>query len=1102
MSDSFLFKYLYLDDLTIDDGVTFINDKQIKNNPKLFKLNEKIFSVLYNSENILNYDNSVGDLEIKIYNIIDKTNLIFTYQENSLAYTKVDKIVIDNIKNISNFNYLKMNDDDIIIFYSNVNAFYLNNIVLNDGEYVTDYPSGLLNCFKVINFKKTEEDYIFDISNKKMVYYQNIGQTAFPPKIYPFKINSNIFGVNYIQYNLNNIDTGNRLYTYNIDGVLQKEYFQNDEYTQQTPENIKYIYGLNGRQAIEFSSDKINIHNFNNDYSQLILKEDIDYKKYFPSNNYSTIFADKLANGIEIKTIKDINGKVLNKKILTYFTKTDNIYKLNITAINDINVSFDDIKTFNINFGSIDLVEKNNFITYQNDIIHYGEKIFLIYIFLAYDNDLTESKLIISLVNISDKLNDDSSEFQIINNIADIKNIKREIDDNDNKFFFNKIDFNKIEIYSLRNANINSIEKNMISKHTMSVINEFGTCEFLEIRLNENNLFNLSDQSVDLIFTESELNIKNIYKINYNSKIKYVAESYALLNNNDTYNYFYVQENYQLLYLFNLSINNYNINYINYNENTNELLFFGNINGSIINYVFNFNTNLIENKTIDTINNNKYGFLKIEDTDASCFLYYKIINSVLYLKIYLKKQNEDLLLAYENNYIYSNNLTDIIFNSYNNIYETFIYLNSTFVRTIWKIFPMNSVSKNEILLENEIVANKISISQNYKNMFSHSSVNGVIEYNTSINKNLITFFDDNLISFINNNTLINSIFYINNNSNLCVFKIINKIADTDYYEIEYLVGANTKTNLYNKRFDYILYIADNYSFYKKSYQSLALKLEMFNYKGIRKNQYELYRKNNYYYTPNSVFEYNTLPKSDVFLIKGDYKDFQVIYHLDDEYQKTKIYAKKYLIISNDLYSFENKYEILTQNYTDNDSISFICEKLSNSNIFISYKKKNDYIYNFILNKNYGLEEIDSDFTKIELYKFLTINDKVLINNTLTNVNVLEDIENYAIEPYAVKRIFNDYLLFLLKITKDNITKIAHVLYKEDGVTISYNNTNYSKSYTLLTNEDIFGYSVPSVNAYGYTSLFLHKKDFSKDILQFGIDGEGGICKLRGINNLF
>ena len=1104
MSDSFLFKYLHLDDLTFDDGVTFINDKQIKNNPKLFKLNDEIFSILFNSENTFNYDNSVGDLEFKMYKIKDKTNLIFSYKENSLNYSKVDKIVVDNIKNISDYNYLKMNDDNIIVFYSNVNSFYLNNITLNNNEYTTDYPSGLLNSFKVINFKKTEEDYIFNVSNKRLVYYQNIGQTAFPPKIYPFKISANIFGVNYIQYNLNNIETGNRLYTYNVDGVLQKEKFINDQYTQENPENIKYIYNFNGRQAIEFSTDKIVIHNFNNDYSSLIIKEDIDYKKYFPTYQYATIFQNKIGNAIEIKTVKDINGKPLNKKVLTFFTKQNNTYKLNITSVNDLMIDFSDITTFEISFGNLTLVEENGLIEYQNDIIYYGDKIFLIYIFLAYDTDLTESKLLISLVNIGDNLLDSEINFSLINNVFNIKNIKREENqnaDSKNKFFFNKIASDKIEIYSLRGVTLNSIDKNMISKHTMRIKDQSGACEFLESRLDEGGVFNLNNQNIDLIFNENEINIKNIYRINYNSKIKYIAESYNLVNNIDTYNYFLTQENFQILYLFNLSINRYNVKHVNYNQKSNELLFFGHIENNLINYVFNFNTNLIEEKNIDALVNTNYNFLKIQDTDSSCFLYYKIINSFLHLKIYVKKEGQEILLAYEKTYNYVSNFSDIIFNNYDNNYDTFLYLGNTFIRSIWKLFPMNSISKNENILENEIIANKIMVSQTYKEMFSCLSLSGILDYSASINKNLFTIFDENLIKNLNNKTMINCIFYVNNNSNLCVFKILSKLPQTDYYEIEYLVGGNNKANLLNKKIDYMLYVNEDYTFYKKSYQSLALKLEMFNYKGIKKNEYEIYRKNNYYYFPNTVFEYNTLYKSNVFLIKGDYKDFQVIYHLDDEYEETKIYAKKYLIISNSLYSFEEKTQLLIDKYEYDDKIDFICEKLANSNIFFSFKKNNNYVYNFILNKNYGLEEMDPDFTRRELYKFITINDKILVNSVLTTVNVLQN-ESYMIEPYMAKRIFNDYLLFLLKITKDGVSKIAHILYKENGVAIDYYNSNYNKLYTLLDGDDVIGYSKPNINSYGYTSIFIYRKDFSRDILQFGIDGEGGVCKLRGINNLF
>ena len=55
---------------------------------------------------------------------------------------------------------------------------------------------------------------------------------------------------------------------------------------------------------------------------------------------------------------------------------------------------------------------------------------------------------------------------------------------------------------------------------------------------------------------------------------------------------------------------------------------------------------------------------------------------------------------------------------------------------------------------------------------------------------------------------------------------------------------------------------------------------------------------------------------------------------------------------------------------------------------------------------------------------------------------------------------------------------------------------------MISGDDIFGYSKASINTYGYTNLFLYKTDFSKDILQFGIDGEGGVCKLKGILSLF
>lgn len=1105
MSDSFLFKYFYLNDLSQDDGVTFINEKEIKNNPKVFKLNEEIFGIIFNSENILNYDSAVGDLEFKVYDIKTKNNIIFSYQEKTKNFDKVDKIVIDNIKNLSNFNYLKMNDDKIVIFYSNINSFYLNNISFNqeNNEYITDYPSGLLNCFKVLSFIKTEDNYSFETSNKKTVYYQNIGQTVFPPKIYPFKINSNIFGINYIQYNLNNIETGNRMYTFNIDGVLQREGFENDDYSSDNIESIKYIYSLNNRQALEFANDKIKIHNFDNDYKELILKEDIDYKTYFSQYNYVTLFKNKLSNGFEIKTITDKNGKVFDKKILTYFTKENNEFKINIGVIEDLEINFLSIESFVINTGNSLLITENNSIFYESEILYFNNKIFLTYLFLAKDN-LTMNSIFVRTIEITEKINNADNHFVYQSNIANINYIKIQDDDNKNKFFLNKKSADSIEIYSLRNKTIDDKDKNIISKHTLKITSEDGIAVYEEIRTDDLNNFNYTDETVDLFYETSILNIRNLFKINKNDNIKYILESYKTVNNINSFNYFYIQNDFQFFNILTLNINSFNINYVEYNQENDDLLFFGHINNNIVSYVFDFNTNLLSQETLDQYSE-KYNFFKIKDVKSLSYFYYKIINNNLYLKMYLKNDDKKTSLIYENNYTYSSNISDQInFNNYNNIYETFLYLGNSFVRNIWKVFPMNNIKRNEVLLENEIINNKIN-GNTYKKVFSGSSISATILYGVYsgiANKNIITIFDDSLIKTINNNSLNNLIFYTNNNGNLCVFKILDKIQDSDAYEITYLIGENTKENLYNKRIDYYLYNNNAYSFYKKSYQSLSLKLNMFNYKGVKKNEYEIYRKHNYYYEKNKVFEYNSLYKSDAYIIKGDYKDFQIIYKIDDEYEDTVIYSKKYLIINNGLYSFENKKIILSTEYENTDTVSFVCEKLSNSNIFFSFKKNDDYVYNYILNKNYGFEEIDADYSKRELYKFIDIKNKVLVNNQLTEINILEKKDDYQIKPFAVKRLFNDYVLLLLKIKKDNVTKICHIIYEENGSKISYYNNNYNTLYKMLQSDDIFGYSKPAINSYGYTSLFLYKSDFSKDILQFGIDGEGGVCKLKGILNLF
>ena len=1091
--EGFIFKYFYLNDLSIDDGMVFINNKNIKNKPKLLKLNDEVFSIIFNSDS-LNYDTSIGDLEIKNFNIENKSNIIFSYRENSTAYSQVDKIIIDNIKNASDFNYLKISDDKVIIFYSKTDSIYLNNVSLNNGEWSSENYLSNLNCFKTISFLKTEESYIFETSTQRNVFYQNLNEAIFTPRIYPFKITSNIFGVNYLQTDLNNNEIGNRLYTFNVDGVLQKEYFANDLYTQQNQNSIRSIFSFNNRQALEIAEDKIVIHDFNNDYSQLIKKEDINYKKYFPSVNYNTIFQNKIANPIEIKTIKDINGNIFDKKIMTYFTKVGNLFKLNIGIINNLDISLSNFQVLNVSPDNGDIVQENNYIFYQNDILYLNNKIYLTYVFLIEDTDLNLNKLFIYMVDIGSKLNNNNLTFTEMSDFTTINGIKRNgVNDNKNKFFFHKVANSTIEIICLRTFNINAVDSDLISKFTFSLLDANGGHEFLENRSVEG--YTETDETIDYIVPQSILNITNIYKINYNDKIKCLGESYKSVNDIDNYSYFYIkQDDFQVFNFFTLVNNNLNINYSNYDIQSDELLILGDENNEVVDYIFNFKTNLYIKETIESINNNKYNFFKIEDTDKNCIFYYKIDDTVLETKIFVKKESENLLLAYQNSYDFEETISDIAFNNYNNLYETFIKFPINFIRSFWEIFPMNSISNSKNILNNEIYENKIDELTKNKSVFPYSSINGIIDFNSVNNQNYIYIMSDEEILTKIYGNITGLRLYCNNNGNLCVFDIGEK-NDAGYYLITYLIGGNNKSTLLEKRKDFYIYYSSEYSFYKKSYQSVSFKINMFNYKGEKKNEYEIYRKNNYFYDNNSIYENIYLYESDSYLIKGDYKDFEIIYNLKDEYEKTAIYTKKYLIINNSLYSFNEKNKILIDSYEDNDNISFICEKLNNSNIFISFKKNNNYVYNYILNKNFGFEELDPDFTKRELYKFIKIKDGSVDN-------ILQETEDYIIEPFAAKKLFNGYLLFLLKITNNNVTKIAHILYKENGVTVDYYNDNYMKSYVLISSDEIMGYSKPTINSFGYTSLFIYKNDSSKDILQFGIDGEGGVCKLKGINNLF
>ena len=1092
--DGFIFKYLYLNDFSINDGIVFINDKKIKSDPKILKLNDEVFSVFFNCENSEIYDTNLGNLEIKNYNILTKNGIIFKYKELLNDYVDVDKIVIDNIKNQSNFEILRINDDSINIFYSNINTFYLNNLSYNEqnDEYVTDSPLGTLNCFKTINFLKTETDYIFDLSNKKTVYYQNIGQTQFPPKIYPFKINSNIFGVNYIEYDLIGNETANRMFTYDINGVLQKEYFENVAYSQQNSEYIKYIYSLNNRQAIEFSSEKIRIFNFNNDYSQMILKEDFDYKVYFEENDYDEFFNNKTKNGVEIINIKDKNDNIFNNKIMSFFTKENNTVSVNLALVDGVNIDFENKIKFDIvpinNAAIAD--DGDNSLIYQRDIVYVDDNIYLFYAFMVTGGDLLQNAINFYLIEVGKKLVKNTENFTIKNNIESINFLKTTVN-NKNSFFFNKTAKNEIEIFCLREKTLSNVLKNAISKFTLK-LNSEDDIAFVEFRTLETG-FNEIDQTIDMISASSELEISNLFKINLNDEIKYIAESRVTDGGNYKYSYFYIKPNLDTFVFFTLNINNFNINNSFYNAQKNDVIFLGDIDNKIVNYVFNFNTNQYLEEIIENlVSGVKYNFLKLENTEKDCYLLAKINNSVLDIKIFNKKLNENLVFAYQKTDNYAGSIDDIVFNSYMNTYDAFVYFeNTASIRLSLKIFPMNAIGSYKNILDFEIVDNKLDSLKSYKNVFSNLSLTGIVEYNLNLNAHCINFLDNTVFLKINNDSIIDSIFYTNVNNNLCIFKITDIIEDGSY-KIVFLLGEKEKNDLLDKRVDLNIFINKKYSFYKKSYQSLTLKVNMFNFNGIKRNEYEIYRKNNYYYSNDAVYENNSLYKSNVFVIPGDYKNFEIVYRIDDEYEKTKIYTKKFLIFKNNLYSLNKKNQLLIEEYIDNDVVDFTCEKLSNSNIFINFKKNDDHIYNFILNKDYGLEEIDGDFTKRKLKDFITIKNKNV-------VNVLDDIQNYEISPFAVKRLFNNYLLLLLKIKKDNITKISHILYKENGTTIDYYNNDYLNLYTLDIADDIIGYSLPTINSFGYTSLYFYKNDSSRDILQFGIDGEGGICKLKGVN---
>jgi len=893
----------------------------------------------------------------------------------------------------------------IIIFILLFSYSGLNN--LNNVNNVNNMPDSSSNSDNYYIINNSTSTHINCINNELNIFTDNSIPSYLEENLsycnetlYSFNLSWNCYG--------NNGDTeDNIIIKQNNETLIKMEYGkQNNKNTYITGKtafkNIIKLNKMNYNYSINFIFDK-NIKN----YVYLFIKSSsfemplkIQLMNKYNYNNISILFGGKHSN----QTISKINVKKYNK----------------IIEPSNKNIKFKS-NIYNI---------KNNFYIPLNSSVFIDNNInSLIYINSNYDVILYNYYNNSFDILYNNKLNNISysSSIKLKNNII---------------YYFYNGNINIIKI-NLFNLSLDSFElKSYNEKHLLYYNNSY-------ILYNKNSYFtiykNNKTKNISLNSKLISVNIKNnINIITYN------------ISKNSIY-YFDINNKYNLNFIKNITIYNFNIKYISANNGLSSIIYNNFTAENILNNIF---------YNIKNINNN--------------LLYSK------YLYIYENNKTYNTSIIYKNNVSYNSN-TIIMYNDYN-----IIIYNTTFLYSKYYI-KINS-EKQKIYFNKTLISFNVTSKLSYKLFIKTNDKNFElknknftyiknINYNsdilnaTAINlagyiyKSLYNFTYDNKIPLIStnpgNNSFIKDKYNISFNVSL---KFIKIYFNSTYFHYSFNKNSTLKINLsnfygilkinatliniYNIKFNYTLI----YRIININLSSLNLNIhnnEYFNKKYINLTWNYIYNASLYKIIINNNTVITKLNYYNITLSNGNYNITFIIKLINN----TSIIYNKYMvhIIT---YGAKIKYYINSlyfsfSNNSMNSSINLIANTNMSSLIYININSDNKTFYNY--SNNYINLSIKNLYLRNGYYNI------TIIAKNIVNIKSYKNITIYVNNSIPEKILLEKNKIYTDKSTQINILNYNKSL--EYYYIINNNTINYNKNITF-NNNGIYKIKIMDENKYG------------------------------------
>lgn len=681
---------------------TVISDINIQNIDVF--LSESIINLL--TSDLINQSNIYFDLKLKctISNVLEKTNNKKKLSNITLKNSQIAK------RNITNS-----------LIQKDTNNISENNLIFNK-KFEFNINDSLYKSILKDNKQNFIKYYVNQFISNLLITYDN---------------EKNIYKITLNNSNLQNENIKFLIKSITHKGKLINQIYLSDIITEQN----KFIYSLDElktgiNELYYLNPQGIRLNNLDDTSVKINFCLNSDIENFVEKNCIENKIQNSLFNNYNI--IDNFNSKIKEK----------------ITFINDINLDFSLIKTFN-RFSKIIIKNINDFETIAYDLNHInnnkGDIIKL------FENTLVK----ISIQNIAN--NENIKKLKIFK-MSEIFNL------NLNNDF---IEANETFITFLNNQNINMINNFNINDNDVLYLlskNEFNLNQIVEINfypVDKDILLNLncgldSLNNLGKNLSDNEKNILNykFYNLFYFNK-ESVNLNYDVYNNiktiysNQNNKLLNIQYFYELLFKYSFDIiiktGNKFIKNITYNNN--------NLVSKIIETKNNLNTNI--NYTKDEISFNENDLLlDLNINDENCFIENLLIN--------YNFNNKEILLTSKNKIL---NIIN------NNISNSFSSLKNIHVKCILLPLMKNESELNENIYLNNSIINKSNIENN---VFYIPSLN-------YIERNISNFSD----FFIGYKQQLNNLNFDLNNKKISI--------NTEYYEKNLF---NVDYKLYSEFFNY------------------------------------------------------------------------------------------------------------------------------------------------------------------------------------------------------------------------------------------------------------------------------------------------------------